>query len=203
MTYSGSVVLEKIFKWPHPIFEFCDYFLFEEDPALYLNNLKLTLPKDDLYQVWLKWPAGSGEDFFQYKHNNYVHMAFPIVAPPDPRGAWCEQFWIYIISESFHVNMTYFGSVVLEKRILNDPTPFLHFCDYLQFEEDLTLYLNNLELSLHKDDLCQVWIFTFADVLSLCNTTKKNDIQFSMKWSLSRAYRPVDVTIQARQSSSF
>jgi hypothetical protein len=35
-------------------------------------------------------------------------------------------------------------------------------------------------------------IFTFANVLSLCNTTKKNDVQFSMKWSLSRAYRPVD-----------
>jgi hypothetical protein len=25
------------------------------------------------------------------------------------------------------------------------PTPFLHFCDYLPFEEDLALYLNNLE----------------------------------------------------------
>jgi hypothetical protein len=44
-------------------------------------------------------------------------MVFPIVAPPDPRGPWCEQFWIYIISESFHVNMTYSYSVVLEKKI--------------------------------------------------------------------------------------
>jgi hypothetical protein len=25
-------------------------------------------------------------------------------------------------------------------RILNDPTPFLHFCDHLPFEEDLALY---------------------------------------------------------------
>jgi hypothetical protein len=39
------------------------------------------------------------------------------VAPPDPRGPWCEQFWIYIISESFPVNMTDYGSVVLEKKI--------------------------------------------------------------------------------------
>jgi hypothetical protein len=27
-----------------------------------------------------------------------------------------------------------------EGRFLNDPTPFLHFCDYLPFEEDLALY---------------------------------------------------------------
>jgi hypothetical protein len=46
MTYSGSVVLE-IFKWPHHIF--CDYLLFEEDLALYLNHLKFPLSKDDLY----------------------------------------------------------------------------------------------------------------------------------------------------------
>jgi hypothetical protein len=44
-------------------------------------------------------------------------MVFPIVAPPDPPGPWCEQFWIYITLESFHVNMTYSGSVVLEKKI--------------------------------------------------------------------------------------
>jgi hypothetical protein len=37
------------------------------------------------------------------------------VAPPDPRGLWCEQFWIYIISESFHVNMISSDSVVLKK----------------------------------------------------------------------------------------
>jgi hypothetical protein len=54
------------------------------------------------------------------------------------------------MSESFHVNMTYSGSVVLEK-ILNDPTPFLYFCNCLPFEKDLALYLNNLEFPLPKD----------------------------------------------------
>jgi hypothetical protein len=54
------------------------------------------------------------------------------------------------------------GLLVLEKKIffsiniLNDPTPFLHFCDYLPFEEDLALYLLNLESPLPKDDLYQV-----------------------------------------------
>jgi hypothetical protein len=28
-----------------------------------------------------------------------------------------------------------------KKRFLNDPIQFLHFCDYLPFEEDLALYL--------------------------------------------------------------
>jgi hypothetical protein len=33
----------------------------------------------------------------------------------------------------------------MRRKYLNDPTLFLHFCDYLPFEEDLALYLNNLE----------------------------------------------------------
>jgi hypothetical protein len=35
---------------------------------------------------------------------------------------------------------------------MNYPTPFLDFCDYLPFEQDLALYLNNLESPLPKDD---------------------------------------------------
>jgi hypothetical protein len=80
-------------------------------------------------------------------------MVFPIVAPSDTPGPWCEQFWIYIISESFHVNMIYSGSVVLEKKIFKWPHPIFAFCDYLPFEEDLALYLNNLEFPLPKDDI--------------------------------------------------
>jgi hypothetical protein len=33
------------------------------------------------------------------------------------------------------------------KRFLNDLIPFLHFCDYLPFEEDLALNLKILEFS--------------------------------------------------------
>jgi hypothetical protein len=57
----------------------------------------------------------------------YVNIVFPIVAPPDPRVPWCEQFWIYIISESFPVNMTYSGSVVLEKKIFEWTHPIFAF----------------------------------------------------------------------------
>jgi hypothetical protein len=41
-------------------------------------------------------------------------------------------------------------------RFLNDPTPFLHFCDYLPFGKDLALYLNKLEFPSLKDSLYQV-----------------------------------------------
>jgi hypothetical protein len=39
---------------------------------------------------------------------------------------------------------------------LNNPTLFLHFCDYLPFEEELILYLNKLEFPLPKNNLYQV-----------------------------------------------
>ena len=44
------------------------------------------------------------------------------------------------------------------EKIFNDPTPFLHFWDYLPFEEDLVLYFNNLEFPSPKNDLYQVWL---------------------------------------------
>jgi hypothetical protein len=44
------------------------------------------------------------------------------------------------------------------RRFLSDPTPFLHFCDYLPFEEDLDLNLNKLEFPSPKDNLYQVWL---------------------------------------------
>ena len=78
--------------------------------------------------------------------------------PDPPQGPWCEQFWIYIISESFPVNMTYSGSVVLKKKIFKWPYPIFAFCDDLPFEEDLSLSLNNVKFPLPKDDLCQVWL---------------------------------------------
>jgi hypothetical protein len=57
------------------------------------------------------------------------------------------------MSESFHVSSS--GSVVCEK-IFKCPSPFLHFCDYLPFEKNLALDLNNFEFPLPKDDLYQV-----------------------------------------------
>jgi hypothetical protein len=60
------------------------------------------------------------------------------------------------ISESFHVNMTYSGSVVLEKKIFKLPHPIFAFLNYLPFEDHLALYLNKLEFPFPRDDLYQV-----------------------------------------------
>jgi hypothetical protein len=43
------------------------------------------------------------------------------------------------------------------RRFFNDPTPFLYFCDYLPFEEDLALYLNN-QIPFTQD-LCEQSLF--------------------------------------------
>jgi hypothetical protein len=61
---------------------FCDYLPFEKEPALYQYNLNFPLPKDDLYQVWLKSACWLWRRFFfQYKH---VNMGFPTVTLPTP-----------------------------------------------------------------------------------------------------------------------
>jgi hypothetical protein len=42
------------------------------------------------------------------------------------------------------------------RRFLNALTIFIHFIDYLSFEENLALYLNKLEFPSPKDNLYQV-----------------------------------------------
>jgi hypothetical protein len=44
------------------------------------------------------------------------------------------------------------------RRFLNDPTSFLHFFDYLPFEEDLALYLNKFDF-LHPRIICKRFDF--------------------------------------------
>ena len=57
----------------------------------------------------------------------YVNLWSPIVAPSDTRGSWFEQTWISIISGSFHINFSFTGSVVLEKKIFKWHHPIFAF----------------------------------------------------------------------------
>jgi hypothetical protein len=86
---------------------------------------------------------------------NTCTYSFPNCGRSLPQGSWFEQTWIYIISLSFHINMRSSGSVVLEKKILNDPIPFLWLSPS---EQDLALYLFNFEFLLPKDNLYHVWL---------------------------------------------
>jgi hypothetical protein len=52
--------------------------------------------------------------------------------------------------------MTFLAYWFWRRRVLNGPTPFLHFRDYFPFEKDQALYFYNLEIPLPKGDLCQV-----------------------------------------------
>jgi hypothetical protein len=85
-------------------------------------------------------------------------MVFAIVAPSDPRGPWFVQTWICTISESFCIDLSFSGFVVLGKKIFKWPHPIFADCDHLHFEEDLALDLYNFEFPLPKDDLYQVWL---------------------------------------------
>jgi hypothetical protein len=92
------------------------------------------------------WPACSGEeDFSQFSVYFY---SFPIIstwkrATPWPKDDLC-QVWLKLAQWFW--------------RFLNDPNPFLHFCDYLTFEEDLALHLNKREFPSPSDNLYQVWL---------------------------------------------
>jgi hypothetical protein len=59
------------------------------------------------------------------------------------------------MSGKFHVNLGFSGLVVLEK-IFTWSHHVCIFCDFLPFDEDLVLYLNELEFPSSKDNLHQV-----------------------------------------------
>jgi hypothetical protein len=84
LSFSGFVFLQKILKWPHSVFAFCNYLHFEEDLALDLYNSKFPLPKGDLYLVWLKLACWFWkEDFFQNKHS-HLKMFSSLWSHPTP-----------------------------------------------------------------------------------------------------------------------
>jgi hypothetical protein len=64
---------------------FCDYLPFEEDLALALYNVKSPLPKDDLYQVWLKLACWFWRKDFSPKINTCKN-GFPHCGPGQPPG---------------------------------------------------------------------------------------------------------------------
>ena len=120
---------------------------------LHLNRFKSPLPKDDLCQVWFKLALLFWRRFFKIfsvfllfcgylplETSNPLH--FNNLESPPPQDDLC-QVWLRLAQWFW-------------RRFLYDPTPFLNFCDYLPFEEDLTRYLNKLEFPSPKDNLYQV-----------------------------------------------
>jgi hypothetical protein len=98
--------------------------------------------------------AGSGEEDFKKNSSVFLFLCYylplergnplPVYKfdSPPPKDDLC-QVWLKLAQWFWR------------RRFLYDPTPFLHFCDYLPFEHDLVLYLNKLVFPLPKDNLNQ------------------------------------------------
>jgi hypothetical protein len=110
------------------------------------NNIFYSAPHDFIHvlkiRIFWKLQSGNAESL----HFKWIPPLFKTIL-----NSLLSSFYIRELS---CINMTYSGSTVLEKT----PTPFLNFCNYLPFEEDLALYLNNLEFPLPKDNLYHVWL---------------------------------------------
>jgi hypothetical protein len=85
--------------------------------------------------------------FLLFHKNLPLEKGYPLhmtkLESPSPKNDLC-QVWLKLAQWFWR------------RRFLNDPTPFLHFCDYLPFEEDLVLYLNKLKFPSPKYNLYQV-----------------------------------------------
>jgi hypothetical protein len=99
------------------------------------------------------WPDVSfWKIFFQYTRKN----CFPSCGPSWPLGTIiCTSLNLHYMSGIFHVNVSYFDSVALEENICYWPQPIFAFLwlSPLWSEEDLVLYLKNIDFTLPKDDL--------------------------------------------------
>jgi hypothetical protein len=65
---------------------FYDYLPFEEELALYLNNLESPLPKDDLYQVQLKLACWFWRRIKIFFNINICKYGFPYRGPTQSPG---------------------------------------------------------------------------------------------------------------------
>jgi hypothetical protein len=86
------------------------------------------------------WPAGSGEK----KIKKIIPGFFSLSLLSPPGEGWSpsfEQNWIFTSPKDDLCQIWLKLVQWFWRRFLNDPTPFLHFCDYHHFEEDLAFSL--------------------------------------------------------------
>jgi hypothetical protein len=136
---------------PTPFLHFCDYLPFEKDLALHFSKLEFSAPNDNLDQVWLNLAC-----WFLRKRFLNIFSVFSLFCHylPLEKGNPLPLYKLESPSTKDDLCQIWFKLVqwFWRERFLNDSTPFLHFCDYLPFEED------KLEFHSHKDNLYQVWL---------------------------------------------
>jgi hypothetical protein len=96
---------------------------------------------------WLRRFLKNFSAFLLFRYYLPLEKGYPLylnkLESPSPKDDLC-QVWLKLAQWFWR------------RRLLNDPIPFFHFCDYLPLEEDLALYWNKLEFPLPKDNLYQV-----------------------------------------------
>jgi hypothetical protein len=138
-----------------PFWHFCNYLPFEEDLALYFKRLEFSLPKNNLYQVWLNSAGWFWRIFFLNFHCIFTLL---LVSPlGEGQSPSVEQTWVPFPKDDLRQVWLKFAQWFW-RRFLNDPTPFLHFCDYIPLQEDVAHNLNKHESPSPKDNLYQVWL---------------------------------------------
>jgi hypothetical protein len=104
---------EKTFNELSKYLHFCVYLPFEDDLVLYFYNLESPTPKDDLYHVWLELACWFWRVVFNINTYNY---GFPYCGPSQTPGDHdLNKTESTLYQKAFMFNMTYSGSVVLEK----------------------------------------------------------------------------------------
>jgi hypothetical protein len=155
MSSSGSVVLEKkILKWSHPIFAFLWLSPLGKEPGPSFQQSLILFTQEwfvpNLTEVGL---LVLEKIVFNV---NACKYGFPYCGPSQPPGTmiWINLNLHYIRKLSCKYELFWFFGSWEEDFYMTPP----HFCNYLIFEEDLALNLNNLEFPLPKDYLYHVWL---------------------------------------------
>jgi hypothetical protein len=100
---------------------FCNFLPFEEDLSRpFFPQFRIFYTQGWFIPSLIEIGLLVVEKFFFF-NINICKYGFPYCGSTRPLGPLCKQFWICIISEGFHLNMTYSGPVVLEKKTFKWP----------------------------------------------------------------------------------
>jgi hypothetical protein len=94
----------------------CDYLPFEENLALYLNYLEFPLPKDDLYQFWLKMACWFWRKRFFFLKIQCIFTLLLLSSLGERQSPSFEQFKIPSPKGWFVPSLFKIGPVVQEKK---------------------------------------------------------------------------------------
>lgn len=108
----------------------------------------------------------------------------PVGSLPDPWGSWFKQSLIHFISRSLIIITA--GYSFLDKNIFKTNNLFPFLIMYILGREYMALHLNTLQSTLHKYNLCKVWLkVTQCENFRWMNTQYKHQPKCDQKAHMS------------------